>query len=238
MTLVTLPGVFRPLPESRLLAEVVAGQVLPGGANVLDLCTGSGIVAISAARRPGARVTAVDVSRRALATTRLNARREGVELRVLRSDLFGAVPGERFDLICANPPYLPADADAPPPRGPSRAWEGGRDGRALLDRILADAPAHLAPGGCVVVLHSRVCGVERTLTALREHGLEGSVLARRREPFGPLLRARAGDLERRGLIARGQSHDELVVLRGRVPVAARPAPVRIVGPRAAVTGAA
>ena len=238
MKLVTLPGVFRPLPESRLLAEVVAGQPLAPGSNVLDLCTGSGIVAITAARRLGARVTAVDVSRRALATTRLNARREGVDVRVLRSDLFGAVPGERFDLVCANPPYLPAEADGLPPRGPSRAWEGGRDGRALLDRILADVPAHLVPGGSLVVLHSRVCGVERTLAALRERGLETSILARRREPFGPLLRARAEDLERRGLIAPGQAHDELVVVRGRAPATARRAPARIVGARPAVSGAA
>ena len=228
MRYVTLPGVFRPLPESRLLADVVCGQRLPPGARVLDLCTGSGIVAISAARGLGARVTAVDVSQRALATTRLNARLGGVELRVLRSDLYAGVAGERFDLITANPPYLPASCDALPTRGASRAWEGGRDGRVLVDRIVDGLPGHLAPGGVVMLLHSALCGVGRTLEALRAHGLEASVVARRHEPFGPLMRARAADLRQRGLIAPGQRHDELVVVRGRVPAAVRPARQRIV----------
>jgi len=213
---VTLPGVFRPLPESRLLTDVVCAQRLAPGAPVLDLCTGSGIVAITAAARLQASVTAVDVSRRALLTTRVNARLNGVDLRALRSDLFEELGDERYALVTANPPYLPADCDELPARGPSRAWEGGRDGRALVDRIIAGLPGRLAPGGVVVLLHSALCGVAQTLAGLREHGVDAVVAARRHEPFGPLMRARAADLQRRGLIAPGQRHDELVVVRGRV----------------------
>ena len=120
-----------------------------GGA-VLDVCTGSGALAISAALAGARSVTAVDVSWRALATVRINARLNGARVRTRRGELLDAVPGEAFDLIAANPPYLPSPG-ALPTRGPARHTEAGPDGRILLDRLIAGAPeleraGLLAPG--------------------------------------------------------------------------------------------
>lgn len=214
----TLPGVFSPRSDSWLLADVLTTEPLPPSAAVLDLCTGSGVVAVKAALRMGAQATGVDVSRRSALTARINARLNGVRVRALQGDLFAPVAGERFDAIVSNPPYLPAREDPGlPARGPSRAWEGGLDGRVLLDRIIAGAPAHLRPGGILLLVHSEVCSTRATLDGLEAAGLEADVVTRRRGPLGPLLGARAPELVARGLLEPGQEEEDVVVVRGRAP---------------------
>src|SRR5918997_3801291 len=103
--LLTPPGVFAPISDSRFLADVLREQTLPPRATVLDLCTGSGILAITAALRGARSVTAVDVSRRAVLTVRMNARLNGVRVRAVRGDLFEAAGDQRFAAILSNPPY-------------------------------------------------------------------------------------------------------------------------------------
>jgi release factor glutamine methyltransferase len=213
--LVALPGVFRPISDTWLLADALDREPLPSGARVLDLCSGSGALAVHAALGGRREVTAVDVSRRAVAAIRVNAALNGVKVRALRGDLLGAVAGERFDAIVSNPPYVPAPTDELPARGPERAWDAGRDGRALLDRICAAAPAHLRPGGVVLLVHSSLLGVEPTLEALRAGGLEASVAARQRGPLGPLMNGRRAHLEASGLLAPGADEEVVVVVRGR-----------------------
>jgi release factor glutamine methyltransferase len=213
MRLVTLPGVFRPRSDSWMLARQLCAQIRPG-ASVLDLCTGSGAIAVAAAMAGAGPVTAVDVSRRAVATAQLNARLNGVRVRGRRGRLFEPVAGERFDAIASNPPYLPAEDHELPARGPQRATDGGRDGRVLLDAICAQAPAHLKPGGAVLLVHSSVIGVERTAELLERAGLRVDVLERHHGPFGPLLTARAELLEARGLLAPGVREEDVVVVRG------------------------
>src|SRR5947199_10820461 len=110
MRVITVPGVFQPLSDTWMLVATVREHVLPPGARVLDVCTGSGAIGVAAAMR-GADVTCVDVSRRALLSARLNARVNGVRVRARHGSLFEAVGRERFDLIVANPPYLPAPRD-------------------------------------------------------------------------------------------------------------------------------
>src|SRR3712207_2272084 len=154
----TLPGVFRPISDSRFLADVLREQTLPPRATALDLCTGSGILAVTAAMRGAREVTAVDVSRRAVLTARLNARLNGVRVRALRGDLFAPVGDQRFDAIVSNPPYVPAETDELPDSGPERAWDAGLDGRAFLDRLIAEAPGHLRPGGFLLVVSSSILG--------------------------------------------------------------------------------
>jgi release factor glutamine methyltransferase len=155
----------------------------------------------------------VDVSRRAQLNAWLNARLNGVSIRPLRGDLLAPVAGERFDLILANPPYVPGPP--PPARGPARAWDAGRDGRAVLDRICASAPAHLAPGGTLLLVHSDVVGADATLHAYTVRGLAADVAERERGPLGPLVRARRTTLEHHGLLRAGQEDEDVLVLRGR-----------------------
>jgi release factor glutamine methyltransferase len=211
--LVTFPGVFRPRSDSWLLAECVDEQ-MPVGASVLDLFTGSGILAIAAAAAGARAVTAVDISRRSLLCATLNARINGVQIRTRRGDMFAAVKGARFDLIMANPPYLPSDGGAP--RGAARAWDGGVDGRAFIDRFCLLAPAYLGRGGRILLMHSSVCGIDATLELLSASGLQAKTLRRVRGPFGPLLAARAPMLERRGLLDHDQREEELVVIGAKL----------------------
>ena len=213
----TFPGVFHPISDTWLLADVLCAQAGVRGGTVLDLCTGSGALAVAAARHGARAVTAVDVSRRAVAATALNARANRVRVRALRGDLFGAVARERFDVVVANPPYVPAEREELPRRGLARAWDAGRHGRALLDRIAEGVPAHLRPSGTVLLVLSSVIGVEPTIRRLEGGGLEVDVAARRHGPLGPLMWARAALLEQRGLLRPGQREEELLVLRGRAP---------------------
>jgi release factor glutamine methyltransferase len=207
------PGVFRPPSDAHLLASVLCPHA--PGADVLDLCTGSGVLAVAAARHGARSVTAVDISRRAVATARVNGRLNGRRIAARRGDLYAAVPGERFDLILANPPYIPAATPHPPGRGPKRALDAGLDGRLFVDRVLDGAREHLRPGGVVLVVHSSFNGVEASLERLRRRGLEADVAASRRGPLGPVVSGRAMLLEARGLLAPGQRHEDMVVIRGR-----------------------
>jgi release factor glutamine methyltransferase len=211
--LVVPPGVFRPISDTWLLADALDREPLAPGGRVLDLCAGSGALAIRAALGGAGEVTAVDVSRRAVMAIRLNAALNGVRVHVRRGDLFAAVAGERFDAIVSNPPYVPG-AD-PPRRGLERAWEAGRDGRALLDRICARAAEHLRPGGVLMLVHSSILGLEPTAAALREGRLEVDVAARERGPLGPLMARRRADLETVGMLAPGQSEEDVLVVRAR-----------------------
>ena len=188
MRLLTVPGVFRPRSDSRLLARIAAQRTAPG-ARVVDPFTGSGILAVATALAGAGSVTAIDISRRAVACARLNARLNGTRVRGLRGDMLAPVAGQAFDLIVANPPYLPGAVDEP--RGAARAWEGGADGRSLIDRLCREAPAHLAPGGELLIVHSSLCGTAATLAQLEAGGLEAVLLASLRGPLGPLLADRA-----------------------------------------------
>ncbi|MEA2285856.1 MAG: release factor glutamine methyltransferase [Solirubrobacteraceae bacterium] len=212
MRLMTLPGVFRPRSDSWMLASHLRAQMPPGAA-VLDVCTGSGLLAVTAARHGAGSVAAIDVSRRAVLTARINARLNGVRVRALRGDLFAPVAGERFDVIVSNPPYVPAQDDELPARGPQRAWDAGTDGRALLDRICAAAPAHLRPGGFLLLVHSSICGIEPTVERLERAGLSVDVLEKRRGALGPLVTARAPELEARGILRPGEREEDMLVVK-------------------------
>ncbi len=136
---------------------------------VLDLCTGSGCLAILAALRfPTATVDAVDVSKEALAVARINVAQHGLATRVrlLRGDLYAPVGDARYDLILTNPPYVDAAgmADLPPEcrHEPRLALSGGADGLRLVRRIIAEAPHHLAAaGGLLCVVGRGRAAVER-----------------------------------------------------------------------------
>ncbi|MFJ8636294.1 HemK2/MTQ2 family protein methyltransferase [Streptomyces sp. NPDC093568] len=203
-------GVYPPQTDTRLLRRAMRRETITARTDVLDLGTGSGLLAIEAARL-GGRVTAVDISRWALAVTWCNALLNGRTLRVRHGDLASAVPGRRFDLVVANPPYVPAPGQAPP-RGIARAWDAGPDGRRLIDRICDSAPRVLRPTGTLLMVHSHLCGVDATLTRLGNAGLRAEVVERFRLPYGRVLLSRLGWLRERGLTG-DVTTEELVVIR-------------------------
>lgn len=153
------PAVLIPRPETELLVEAALERV-PAHVpfRVLDLATGSGCVAVAiAANRPRARVTATEVARDALAVARDNAARHGAGVEFLESDWFDALAGRRFELIVSNPPYV-AEADPHLSEGDSRfepraALVAGADGLSGIRLIIAQARAHLEPGGGLLFEH-------------------------------------------------------------------------------------
>lgn len=214
--LVTPPGVYAPQGDTELLMRALRREDIDSSTHVLDLGTGSGAVAVQAARL-GARVTAVDISWLSVFTARVNALLAGRRIRVRHGDLTTAVTGRTYDLVISNPPYVPSPADRPPRGGRARAWEGGRDGRVFVDRLCAAAPGMLRPGGTLLVVHSDLCGTDATLRGFEERGLRASVVDRAEVPYGPVLRARRPWLIRQGLIGEDDSTEELVVVRAERP---------------------
>ncbi len=151
------------VPRS-FIAELLADQLAPWVedadkvSSVLDLCTGSGCLAILAAEAFGqAQVDAVDLSADALAVAALNVADYGLDerIRLVESDLFAALEGRTYDVIISNPPYVNAESVAALPAEyqaePALALGSGSDGLDATRRILAAAPAHLNPGGVLVV---------------------------------------------------------------------------------------
>ena len=147
-----------PRPDTEVLIEAVLENLSRPNGSILDIGTGSGVIAITlAAELPSFNVTAIDVSEDALTTASANARRHGVEQRVsfVKSDMFSRVDG-KFDLIVSNPPYIPtADmsclAREVIDHDPHTALDGGADGLEFYRRIFASVHEYLKPSGMVVV---------------------------------------------------------------------------------------
>ncbi|MFI5739561.1 HemK2/MTQ2 family protein methyltransferase [Streptomyces anulatus] len=211
---VRLPGVYRPQTDTLLLALAMRRDGIGPGTDLLDLCTGSGALALHAARL-GARVTAVDISRRAVASARLNTALARLPVTVRRGDLLRTLPGRTFDAVVSNPPYVPAPGLSVPRYGPGRSWDAGPDGREILDRICDDAFAALRPGGLLLLVQSGLSRPEETVGRLSAAGLDVSVTDRVTIPFGPVTRRRAAWLRDRGLLRDRLEREELVVIRGR-----------------------
>ena len=155
-------SVLVPRPDTETVVEVARATRADRAApcRVLDLCTGSGAIAIALARElPAAQVVATEISPEAAALARRNAERNGVADRVdvRTGDLWAPVAGERFDLIASNPPYIASDVIATLPaevrREPRVALDGGPDGLQFYDRICGEARTHLASGAALVVEH-------------------------------------------------------------------------------------
>jgi len=153
------PAVLVPRPETELLVERALALGDPADARVLDLGTGSGAVALALAHeRPSWRITASDTSPAALAVARQNALNLGLDrVELVAGDWFEPLAARRFSLVVSNPPYI--DAADPVLEGPPLSFEPrtaltpGPDGLAALERIGAQAPTHLEPGGWLLLEH-------------------------------------------------------------------------------------
>jgi len=159
LTLSVGPGVFIPRPETESMLEWATAQRLTGSPVIVDLCTGSGALALGLARHwPAARVIAVDDSDAALHYARTNSTGAPVELvhaDVTTPGVLGPLDG-RVDLLVSNPPYVPDGAELEPEvleHDPSHAVFGGPDGMTVITSIVGLAVRLLRPGGLFAVEH-------------------------------------------------------------------------------------
>jgi len=165
-TLLTDPEVFHPVYflSTPVFLDYLS-TVAVAGKRLLDMGTGSGMVGIFAAGR-GARVTACDINPRAVALADENARRNGVEMEVVASDLFSSLAGRSFDMICFNLPFFAGE----PRTAFEHAWFGGPNFETI--RAFADGCRRaLAPGGTVAVIFSEDSGHDRVMSCFSEAGL-------------------------------------------------------------------
>lgn len=144
-----------PRNDTETLCEQALLRLRPGQ-QALDLCTGTGALAIAMKKLcPGAQLTATDISLSALALAQENATSLGAEIRFLQGDLFAPVADEKFHIIVSNPPYIPeglrGQLQAEVNQEPDLALFAGADGLNFYRQIAEQAPAHLQPGGWLLL---------------------------------------------------------------------------------------
>jgi release factor glutamine methyltransferase len=176
LRLVVPAGVFHPgvFFSSRTMARSLRRAELRGR-TVLDVGCGSGVLALVAARR-GASATAVDINPVAVETCSDNARRNGLQVEVLHSDLFAALRGRTFDLVVVNPPFFRKD----PVDAAEHAWFAGKD-LGYFDRFFAGLGAVLGERGAMWMVLSANCDIDSIRSAARSHGHDLREVERRRQ---------------------------------------------------------
>lgn len=215
-SIVVQDGVYAPQEDSFLLCTEIASHEALSGARVLDMCTGSGIAAIEAARSGAREVFAYDISERAVTCAAANAQSNALVVDVRVGTLMDAAAEGPFDVIVSNPPYVPSP-HAPTGMGVHRAWDAGDRGRVVLDLLCASAFELLAPGGVLMMVQSEFSGTDESLAQLRDSGFDADVVRRQIIDFGPVMHQRAPWLEATGRLEKGCRREELVVIEGRRP---------------------
>jgi release factor glutamine methyltransferase len=211
-------SVYAPQHDSQLLIEAMTRSGVVTGSAVLDLCTGSGVVAIAAAQQGARKVTAFDICPTAVKSATSNAAQAGVHLDARPGMWVDAFVAGPYDVVVSNPPYVPTGPDAdlesiPLEVGPATAWNAGHDGREVLNPLCDNAPELLTAGGTMLIVQSELSDTEQSLRRLRSGGLRAEVVLSQLIPFGPVLRARAKWLESIGMLPVGRREEEIVVIR-------------------------
>ena len=211
-------GVQPPKAGSLLFCRHLQPRV---GERMLEIGAGLGLAAVLAARA-GASVVATDVVPAAVETVRLNATLNGVVVDARLGDCYAPVTGDRFDLVCSNPPQMPTPPGRARDDAAAAADNGGIDGWEILDRIIAGAPAHLRPGGRLVFTIFAFLGRKTAFAKVEASGLVPTVVASEtqrfpRIGFERLDHLRALDAERTVSTSGLPATVERLVIEGRRP---------------------
>lgn len=211
-------GVYAPQHDSQLLIEAMTRSGAVTGRRVLDLCTGSGAVAIAAAQLGSRKVTALDVCSQAIECATKNAIQAGACIDARVGTWVEALVAGPFDVVVSNPPYVPTSPDAhleeiPIDVGSATAWNAGADGRQVLNPLCDSAPELLTERATMLIVQSEFADVDQSLRRLRSGGLRAEVVLSQLIPFGPVLAARAKWMESVGMLPVGRREEEIVVIR-------------------------
>jgi release factor glutamine methyltransferase len=176
-----LKNVYEPAEDTFLLADNLS---VNENDFVLDMGTGCGILGILAAKK-ARRVIAVDINPYAVHCAKMNAKLNGVEIKmnILQGDLFRPIKKDgKFDTILFNAPYLPSEKEEHK-TWIEKAWAGGPDGRELIDRFLLEAPKHLRMNGRIFLVQSTLSEVDKTMQTFEGAGLQAKVIAEKKVAF-------------------------------------------------------
>jgi release factor glutamine methyltransferase len=191
------------------------------GERMLEIGAGLGLAAVLAARA-GAGVVATDVLPAAVESVRLNAALNGVTVDARLGDCYAPVAGERFDLVCSNPPQMPTPPGRERGAAAAAADNGGIDGWEILDRVISGAPAHLRPGGRLRFTIFAFLGPKAAFAKVEAAGLVPAVVASETQAFPRigferLDHLRALDAERTVTATGVPTSVERLVIEGRRP---------------------
>lgn len=165
--------VYKPAEDTFLLADNLEVET---GEKILELGTGCGLLSIIAAKR-GAKVTSTDINPKAVKCAKENAESEGVleKIDFRRGNLFEPIKNGNFDLIIFNPPYLPVPESESLEEKTQQAWDGGLDGRKIIDKFLEGVENHLKPRGRSSFVQSSLTGFQETKDKLKQKNFEVNI---------------------------------------------------------------
>jgi release factor glutamine methyltransferase len=179
----TCNNVYEPAEDTFLLGD---NLMVRKSDSVLEIGTGTGIIAILASKKAQS-VTAIDINKYAVECASINAESNIANVDIRLGNLFEPVIDEKFDLILFNTPYLPTSEEEFVDDELEAAWNGGEDGRSVINRFIKDLPLHLNPYGRVQLVQSSLSNVEETVAMLMDIGFEVSITARERFFFEEIV---------------------------------------------------
>ncbi|MEO2117041.1 MAG: HemK2/MTQ2 family protein methyltransferase [Methanocaldococcus sp.] len=177
------PEVYEPAEDSILLLK---NLVDVKDKEVLEIGVGTGLISIACAKKGAKKVVGVDINPYAVKLAKENAELNNVNISFFKSDLFENVNGE-FDVILFNPPYLPTSEDEKINSYLNYAFDGGKNGREILDRFIYELPNYLKKGGIAQILQSSLTGERETINKLKSLGFKVEISARLKVPFEELM---------------------------------------------------
>lgn len=183
-------NVYEPSDDTYLLLDVLEKMKIDNSLRVLEIGCGTGIVSVAVSFKVGS-VVACDVNPYAVDLSKKNFKRNKARnAEAVNSDLFGNVKG-KFDVIVFNTPYLPQSDDEKVSGPIDKAWDGGDDGRKVIDKFLLGCKAFLADGGYIVFLESSLSSYEKSVDYLGSLGFKVEIVGRKKLSFEELVVIRA-----------------------------------------------
>jgi release factor glutamine methyltransferase len=205
------PQVYTPQFDTFMLLE----HLSVGNSDiVLELGVGCGLIALCLAQTAKT-VIGVDLNPHSVENAKHNAKQNSIKnAHFIMGDLYQPVGKRQFDLICANPPYVPTPPDWIQTEMIETAWNAGCDGRKVIDRIISGAKEHITPNGRIVLVQSSLADIEKTFSALESCGFRTQILAEKKLKLGPISMGRYKWLLSQEMLE-DNLYERLVVVEGR-----------------------